>query len=197
LPIGVSALYGADGPFVRLIVGPFRFLVFPRKKKPNGKKDKKTKKTVKASHAIKEKDKSADSEKKAGGSIADFFPLVSLVLDFLTGFRSKLRINRLEVKLILAGGDPCDLAINYGRAWTAVGNLFPLLERAFVIKKRDVEVECDFESGETKIYAHLDLTITIGRILSLAVWHGLRILFKFIKIMNMRKGGMNNESKSS
>ena len=115
----------------------------------------------------------------------------------MVGFRRKLRVDRLELKVILAGGDPCDLAINYGRAWTAVGNLFPQLERIFVIKKRDVEVACDFASQETKIFAHIDFTITVGRILSLSVWHGTRILYRFIKILNMRKGGMNNESKSS
>lgn len=60
--------------------------------------------------------------------------MVKVALNFLGDFRRKLRVNRLELKLILAGGDPCDLAVNYGRAWTAVGNLMPQLERLFVIK---------------------------------------------------------------
>ena len=143
------------------------------------------------------KTQKAEAKEKSGGNISDFFPLVKLILDFLVGFRRKLRVNHLELRVILAGGDPCDLAINYGRAWTAVGNLFPQLERVFVIKKRDVEVECDFTSAETRIYAHLDFTITVGRLLSLSIWHGARILYRFIQILNMRKGGMNNESKSS
>ena len=99
--------------------------------------------------------------------------------------------------MILAGDDPADLAINYGRAWAAVGNLYPQLERALVIKKRDVEVECDFASNETKIAAQIDLTITIARVLSLGVYHGTKILINFIKILNQRKGGAKNESKSS
>jgi hypothetical protein len=106
-------------------------------------------------------------------------------------------VNRLDLKLIMAGDDPCDLATNYGRIWEAIGNLFPLLERAFVIKKRDIEVECDFEASETVISARLDITITLGRIISLAVRYAVRALIEFIKIKNKRKGGASNEQDHS
>ena len=49
---------------------------------------------------------------------------------------------------MLGGGDPCDLAINYGKAWAALGNLWSRLEQFFVIKKRDVEIQCDFEASQ-------------------------------------------------
>ena len=196
LPLGICAIYNADGPLVRLIVGPLRFPIYPRKKKEIPLEDTAPEKTTKGKKSVHKKGE-PDCSKNNGGKLSDFFPLVRLLLDFLVGLRRKLRVNRLELKVILAGGDPYDLAINYGRAWTAVGNLLPQLERVFVIGKRDVEVECDFEDSETKIYAHLDFTITVGRILSLSVWHGTKILYRFIKILNMRKGGMNNESKSS
>ena len=189
-PLGVSAMYNADGPRVRLLIGPARILVFPAKKK-------KVKQQIKKTGKAKTKKAKPTPEKNTGGSVKDFLPLVDLILGFLDGFRRKLRVNRLEMKLTLAGGDPCDLAVNYGRAWIAVGNLFPLLERAFVIKKRDVEVACDFASEETLIFARLDLTITFGRILSLGIWHGVRILKQFLIILNQRKGGAKNESKSS
>ena len=42
----------------------------------------------------------------------------------------------MRLKVVLAGGDPCDLSLNYGRAWIALGNIMPHLERYFVIKKR-------------------------------------------------------------
>ena len=167
-----------------------------KKKAPKAEKEQKTTRKVKkkesADSVRKENNKAAKEEQdtpKKGGSILDFLPLVQVALDFLGEFRRKLRVNRLELKLILAADDPCDLAVNYGRAWAAVGNLFPLLERAFVIKKRDVEVECDFTSEETLVIARLDLTITLGRLLSLAVRYGIRALREFLKIKNIRKGG--------
>ena len=98
-------------------------------------------------------------------------------------------MNRLEVKLVMAGGDPCDLAMNYGKAWTAIGNLLPRLENVLVIKKRDIDVECDFVASKTTIYVRLDLTITLGRILAIAVVYGFRAIVEFLKIKNKRKGG--------
>ena len=78
------------------------------------------------------KEKKPKAEK--GGSLLDFLPLVKIALDFLGDFRRKLRLDNLYLRLILAGSDPCDLAVNYGRAWAALGNLMPQLEKWFVIK---------------------------------------------------------------
>ena len=116
-------------------------------------------------------------------------PIVDLILDFLAAFGRKLRVNRLELKLILAGSDPSDLAVNYGRGWAALGNLMPLLEKAFVIQKRDLEVECDFLADKTTIIARLDLTITIGRIFSLLIVRGVPIVRELLKLMKILKGG--------
>ena len=110
-------------------------------------------------------------------------------LRFLGDFRRKLRVDVLEMKLIMASDDPCDLAVNYGRAWAAVGNLLPQLERLFVIKKRDIQVECDFTASETLVIARLDLTITLGRLLAAVVVFGVRALKEFLKIKKKRKGG--------
>ena len=65
----------------------------------------------------------------------------------------------------------------------------PRLEKVLVIKKRDIDVECDFTASQTTIYARLDLTITLGRILAIAVVYGFRAVVELIKIKNKRKGG--------
>ena len=128
-------------------------------------------------------------KKEEGGSWTDFLSLVPIVLDFLNDFRRKLRVNRLELKLIMASGDPCDLAINYGKVWTAVGNLMPQLERVLKIQKRNIDIECDFLASETKVIARVDLTITLGRILAAVFKFAFRALVEFLKIMKKRKGG--------
>ncbi len=183
LPIGVSVIYNTYGPLVRLIAGPVKITVYPSKKEKKKKEKPKAEKKEPAPSA------GVRSKEKKGGSFKDFLPLVDLVLDFLGKFRRKLRVNRLEMKLVMAADDPCDLAVNYGKAWAALGNLMPQLERLFVIKKRNLEVECDFTAEKTLIFARLDLTITIGRLLSLGVVHGIRILRQYLKIMKTRKGG--------
>ena len=206
LPLGVRVRYDCGGPLVRVILGPVKLTVFPRPKKQKKEKTSKTTgdqtKEDAAEQSLPQPPKPPAPEKegtqqKKGGSLLDFLPLVRVALDFLGDFRRKLRIDNLYLRLILASSDPCDLAVNYGRAWAALGNLMPQLERLFKIKKRDVEVECDFTASEPTVIARVDLTITLGRLLSLAAVYGIRALKEFLKLKKKRKGGAENESETS
>ena len=192
LPLGVFVSYDEDGVLVKIVAGPVKITLFPRPKKEK-KSEKKSKKKTSASPAEQlpkppQPPKQAP-EKKKGGSWTDFLPLVQVALDFLGSFRRKLRINQLELKLTMAGDDPCDLAVNYGRAWAAVGNLMPQLERLFVIKKRNIAVACDFTASQTLVKFRSEATITLGRLVSLVVVYGIRVFREFWKIKTKRKGG--------
>lgn len=185
LPVGVCLIYNEDGLILSLLLGAIKIKLFPKastekkKEKPKKKKKQKQKNT-----ATKDKKK---NKKKSGGKLTDFLPLVDIGLQFLGSFRRKLRVKRLEILYVMAGGDPCDLALNYGKAWTAVGNLMPLLERIFIIKKRNIQVQCDFAADSAKISARLDITITVGRVVGIAVKYGFKAIHEFLKIKN--KGG--------
>lgn len=190
LPLGAAVQYHSDGFFLDVIAGPVRIPILPKKKKDPNKKEKKKEKNKKSKTDKKGKGESGgEKKKKKGGPITDFLPLVKTVLDLLNTFRKKLRIKRLDLKLIMAADDPCDLAINYGRANAAMGNLMPQLERCFVIKKRNVDIECDFEAAQTLIIARADVTITLGWLLGIVVFYGVRGLKQFLQIKNKRKGG--------
>ena len=187
LPLGASVLYDEDGPRVRIVAGPVKIQVFPMKKK--AKKDK-TKKEAKKKPAKEGKAaKKPAPKRKSGGSWTDFLPLVQVALDLLNDFRRKLRVNELKLHLTMAGDDPCDLAVNYGRMNASLAALLSQLERFLVIKKRDVHIDCDFAASETVILARLDLTITLGRILSIAAVYGVRGLKTFLNIKKQREGG--------
>ena len=135
------------------------------------------------------KKKEKKPKEEMGGSLTDFLPFVKLALDFLNDFRKKLRIDNLELKLILAADDPCDLAVNYGRTWAAVGNLLTALDQFLVIKKRNIEVECDFTTSETRVIAAVDLTITLGRLFAMLGTVAVRGLKEFLDFKKKRKGG--------
>ena len=192
LPIGVCAIYNEDGPIVSLLIGIVRVKIFPKHKCEKNKKTSKKEKPETKKAGVKSKE-----EKKRGGSVKDFLPLLNTVLDFLGAFRRKVRVKRLEMKLVMAGDDPCDLAVNYGKAWAALSNLMPLFERAFVIRKRDLEVECDFTADQTRISARLDVTITVGRLLTIAIYYGIKILYQLIIMSKTKKAVQNNEQESS
>lgn len=200
LPLGVSVKYNAEGPLVRLILGPVKLTVLPAKKKLKKEKPKKPEQAAKkeqqpalrrigADKPGKVPGEAPPEKKETGGSLLDFLPLVKELFRFLGDFRRKLRVNVLELKLIMAADDPCDLAVNYGRAWAAVGSLMPKLEQLFVIKQRNIEVECDFTAEETKVIARLDLTITLGRLLAAVTRFGFRAVKEFIRIKKSQKGG--------
>lgn len=194
LPLGVAVRYNDAGISLKVIAGPVRIPILPAKKKDpeEEQKTKQKKRTQKKKSNTSTPKKKAEKPKEKGGPITDFLPLVKTALDLLNSFRKKLRVNQLELKLILAGDDPCDLAVNYGKANAAMGNLLPLLERCFAIKKRNVEVECDFEASQTLIIARADITITLGWILGILIFYGVRAVTQFFKIKNKRKGGASS-----
>lgn len=175
LPLGFSAIYRQDNPGVWLLIGPLRFRVYPGNKKKQ--------KPEKQTSGKKDKNQSK------GGSYRDFLPVVRTIYTFLGEFRRKIRVKRLELKVILAGDDPADLAVNYSRAWAALGSLTPQLEQLFVIKKRNLEVECDFVAEETLIYARIDATLTVVRTLHLLSKHGIKIIKQLLELKKLRKGG--------
>lgn len=193
IPVGIRMGYNAEGFFCALIIGTVRIPLFPRKKK-SGEQQKKNMPLSPVPESRPEPATDLPSAPKEtsdakGGSLKDFLPLVRVALEFLGEFRRKLRVDDLRVELILAGDDPCDLAVGYGRTWAAVGNLLPQLERIFVIKKRDIQVQCDFCTEETRIVVGLNLSITIGRALSLLVRYGFRGIREYLKMNKKRKGG--------
>ncbi len=192
IPLGIRAVYNSDGFRLWLLFGPVKIVLFPKPKKAEKKKE-----APKKEKSTPSKKKPEKEESKAGGSIRDFLPLLGVAKRLLAGFFRKIRIRKLELKLTLAGEDPCDLAVNYGKTCAAAGGLVPILEELFVIRKRDVEVQCDFTAEETKVYVFADITILTGRLLGLAARYGFMALREFLKILKKRKGEHENEPKSS
>ena len=206
LPLGASIFYDAEGVRVLVVAGPIRFTVFPlKKKKPKTKTV--SEEPQKPADEVEEPAVSEAEEPKPaqttlpeapkppqapkepdGGSITDFLPLVELALKFVGEFFHKtIHIDVLFLKLTMAGDDPADLAISYGNAWAALGNLWPYIDRMFTIKKRDIQIQCDFEGCQTLVNARVDVTVTLARLLGLVINYGVRILVMFLKIQKNRK----------
>lgn len=174
LPLGIYIGYGADGATLKLVVGCFSFRLYPRKKK---------RRKVKKQTADPPKSASASPEsdaQKRGGKLSAVKPYIPVALELLQGIRHRLLVRRLTLLVNLAGDDPCDLALEYGKISGAVGSLMPLLERAFRIQKRDVQVFCDFTSAETEVYLNLQIVACPVRLLPLLLRCGLKTLKLFI-----------------
>lgn len=178
LPLGIFAEYDAAGLRVKLIIGFFRMRIYPRNKQ-----DKKQKNKEKNEHF----EGTKPAEKKSGGSFETFMSALKLVLDVLKDLRQKIRINNLVFRLTLAGDDPCDLGVNYGRCCAALGAVTPQIERLFYIKKRKLDIQCDYTAEKTMVAARVDITLPVYKLLLLCCFHGVRVLKKYREYINKTK----------
>ena len=179
VPLGVHIRYRDNSGYIQLRIGSFRVASIPSKRTAR-RGQTKGQKNAFTSHA---------KAKNQQRNLHDYWPLVRLVLDFLHDFRRKLRVNNLYLKVVFGGGDPADISVQYGYAWAIAGNLMPFIERYFIIKKRDIKLECDYTADKTVVDASLDLTITVARLLSIGIYHGWKILRNYFQITNKVKDG--------
>lgn len=183
LPLGVHVSYGDNGLQFDIKIGTVLVNIYPGKPSPR------TKRKQLKSDRDKAKKPTKSRQRPLKEEFTDFLPILQLLYNLLRDFRKRLRVSVLDMKLIIAGNDPCDVAVNYGRAWTAVANLMPLLDQVLTIKYRNVSVECDFLSTETRLMGEIEFTLSFGRILHLLGFHGIKLLVAYINILNKRKDG--------
>ena len=174
IPVGVDARYHENALALRLKIGFFTMQVLPAKPKKKKAEAKKKKPAAKKQDARPVKPKKQFQMPKL--TLQDILALADLACDTLGNLRRKLRVEVLVLHVTLGGSDPAKAAILYGRAWALIGMLNPKLEQLFVIKKRDIQPVLDYNEKEMKVDAHLALTITIGRAVSLAARAGVRFL---------------------
>ena len=174
IPVGVDASYHENALALQLKIGLFTMQVLPAKPKKKKAVSSKKKSAAKKPDAKPVRTKKQLQMPKL--TLQDILALADLACDTLGNLRRKLRVEVLVLHVTLGGSDPAKAAILYGRAWALIGMLNPKLEQLFVIKKRDIQPILDYNEKEMKVDAHLALTITIGRAISLAGRAGVRFL---------------------
>lgn len=186
IPVRVTAIYDSCGAKIYARLGPIKVKLYPRTDLNASRLE--PEKTAEKTDSQPVQDK-AQSEHPIGGKLELFRELLALVLEAQGRIRNRLWIRELVLYLSVAGkgNDPAKAAVLYGGAWSAVGVLWPQLERAFQIKSRDVQVKVDFLSEETTVYAKATAAIFIGTILHMFGYFGIRGLKLYRK--HKKKGG--------
>lgn len=199
--VGVLAEYSADGPLVKALAGPVKLQLLPKRQKPETQLDTKPREKQKKQKKKKEKKPKEPKEKpaadtpkepitqKIGGLVPLFKDLLGLLLEAQGMLRNNLKIKELTIYLTMAGAgdDPAKSAATYGRAWAALGNLWTVLHRTFVIQKRDLQANIDFLSSETRIYARAIARIRIGALLRMGIWYGARAGLAYLRHRRRQK----------
>jgi hypothetical protein len=160
LPIGLRVIYDKDGLTAKLLVCFFSY-----KLNITEINEKSFERRMKTKKKMEENPDYHPPIIHPDGTLREFFPLLDLYLQLLFNKKYKLRVNLLEMKLTMANDDPFDLAMNYGKAQMIIAGLLPQLERIFNIKKKKIDVACDFLAEETMLYARADLRMPLARLL--------------------------------
>ena len=143
---------------LKLIVGPFRFVISSVKKTTNRPIDRKTE-GIKSRSAKKKKKFPVDVLRSNWQEIIE---LISRVLHMPL-------LDPLIIKITVGGNDPAENALRYGSAWALIGSVLPFLESHFNIGKRDIDVVCDHNGTDLSVYVRTALTARAGQCVALAV----------------------------
>lgn len=163
IPIGADAAFGGDGPVsLKLVLGPLRLRVLPPKSgKTAGKKPKKKAKEKKPAAA-------EEHKKKLKLSLRDILDLAHIALDALSRFRRSLSLDVLTLHITAGAPDPYDAVMQYNYLNAALGVLWPLFDRAFKVRERDVRTALDIGADGIAAAGRVKATLQIWEILHIA-----------------------------
>lgn len=173
--LGGRLKYGEAGFSVHILAGPAKIQVLPSPpKKPKKQKPAKEKGP---------KPEKAPKPKSEGrpGTLRRVMSVLPRILDAVGALKRKIRVDDVDLTLIWGGSDPASIAIGYGRANAALGALWPLVENNFKVKRRSLDIRMDYGRTEPAVEVTAAFTITLGQILTLAVWHGGRVLIQWVR----------------
>lgn len=204
VPLGAHVAYIDSNLKIDAHVAGLNINIVPGKKREKDsekrpkKEEKKSKKGGKK-EARKTSEGGADEEKKTkekkglfdGFSVDDFLELAKLLFRTLDRFRRKFTVNKLMLHLVVANEDPYNAAMLYGYVNAGAGILEGLSKRGWRISKRDIQTAVDFESTEMRADAEITITISLARILAVALY----ALFGFLKIRRAVKKRMKAANK--
>ena len=149
-----------------------------KQKKPKKKKQKKKK----------SKDKNKPKTKIA---IMDILDMVKkLIITVFKKFKRYLRVRVYNFSVDVATGDAAKTAILFGAVCGACSLIFEILEGAmdFRIKDdADIGARCDYLSEKTKANIEVDISISVGQVVKLALVSGGVLLWKFITVKKTKK----------
>ena len=194
LPIGFVATFDGKDLLTWRIVGPIKTKLYPSPKKEKAKKNGPKQNEIDAfvrevEELAGDLDITTENFTTREG-LSDLLMLLKIVLVFLNELRMVIPVHQLQLKIAVGGEDPGETALTYGATWAVVGNLFPILENLIRVKKRDIDITCDFDSTDTAVFAKAVLYMPLYRwVKLLGSQSGLPVVREYVDI-KLRKGGI-------
>lgn len=187
VPVSVRFSCRDGAPEAALRYGPVRFSLFPREKPdaPEGSRPG-TPKTTKAKKERKPK-KKLEKKKPRINLEQILYTLETLPPVLGRALRRtgrSIRIRPLKIHVLVAGYDPADTALLYGRLEAALHGGLPLLRQAIRIRDEDVRLYLDFTQRQMDVIADVGVSLRPGSL----VWTALRGAGSLVRwILGFRK----------
>ena len=188
--VSVTAEYSSDGIEAVAKVGAIKVFSYPMEKKietekDKARKEKKKKKDKKGGKKADKEKKSGGFSEKFGGNVKMIIKLLPMIFKVLNKFRKKLIIRELTLHYTVACDDPYDTAVRYGEFTAGLSVIKELFTGFFKVKRCDMQTAFDFTQTEAIIYVKARLSLSIGRIIGIALTAGTSLL----KILSENNNG--------
>ena len=211
IPVQIRAAYDQGDISALVRFGPVKITLYPRPEKTGDKKEKKPKKEKKqrknkktASAADGESATEEKKKKKLNINREQIFysleKLPPILGNALKRTGKRIRITPLKVHLLVAGDDPADTALLYGKLEAALAGGLPVLHKLVRIREQDIQLFLDFQEEQMDCIADVGLTIRPWDVLVIGLCAGASALKWFIgfrKLADKTSAAENNTEKSA
>lgn len=165
VPVGVVIRW-EESLTLKLKIGFLKLQLLPRKKPASEKK------TARKGKSPAAPTKRAGSKPTRQQILYSIDPIAALVADLLSRFRRGLRFDPLRIHVEVAGEDPADTAVLYGKLYAAVAALMPALTEAVTVRRQDIQITLNFDRTQWMVSADVGI--------SMRLWHLIGILFRLM-----------------
>ena len=159
LRLRLTGVYGEKGASLTVGLGSLPVLRIPR---PKGEEEGPAKKKRPKK---KKKEKEEEKKDRKGGSEPGFRRELQIIGRLLGKLKRRLRIDELTLWYLSAGDDPAATALAFGAANAAAAALARAVESVFRVRKRDVRAAVSFTEDKPRVYARVQLSISLGVLL--------------------------------
>lgn len=162
--------------------GLIKVRLFPPKEKPEERKAPEEKEKPAEAEKKEEKPKAGIGREQILYSLETLPPILGRAL---RRTKRRIRLEPLKIHLLIAGTDPADTALLYGRLEAALGAGLPALHRLVRIKDQDIQLFPDFAGDRMDCIADVGIAIRPWDALAIALPAGgslVKWLLRFKKL---------------
>lgn len=169
IPAALRATYEQGVLTVRVRWGPVRRTLWPAPEKPAPRGKKRSSRAKKKAENAKKTEKRKLTREQLLYALETLPPILGRALK-RTGRR--VRIAPLKLHLLVAGEDPADTALLYGRIQAALAAGLPVLHRLVRIREQDIQLFLDFQTEQLDCIADVGVSIRLFDALAIALRTG-------------------------